>query len=213
MAETQSEPTTPLDLATLNTLLRSTLDALPHHKLATPEEIAQTRDAAILLVAALAPRDPTEAALAGRYVAAHHAMMEAFRCAAQPDLSAALVLRFQGKAVALSRVVTLTLRELEQRQQRPARPKAAAPALPDPRPQPAPQAAPPARPQTSAAPPTGRTPAPPPAAAPHVSKNPWHRENGAWIAPPHRPATPGLHCQRASPAGPPPSTAQTVRAA
>ncbi len=215
-------PSSPLDLATLNTLLRNTLDALPQHKQLTPQDLAESRQAALHLVAALAPRDPAEAALAGRCVAAHHALMEAFRCAAVPDLPATLMLRFQGRAIALSRVMTATLRELEQRQQRPAR--RLAPALPQPAAQPA--AAPPA-PRTAAAPLVAPAPqpvvtsrrvaatlpaaqpttatrpaAPNTTASPVVNKNPLHRENGLWFAPRPRQPNPALRCDAVRPPAP-----------
>ena len=152
----------PLAPATLNTLLRSTLDALPHRPQASVEEIADRRHAAMQAIAALGPRDSVQTGIAGRTIAAHYAMMEAFRCAAQPDLPPALKLRFQGRAIGLARMMAVALREPAQRQDRPPLRVAQPPAVPQPRPQPA------AAPRTAPAPlPAAETP---PAQAGHPAR-------------------------------------------
>ena len=202
----------PLGLATLNTLLRSTLDALPHHPQATADEIAQQREAAMLVVAALGPRDPVEAVIAGRYVAAHHAMMEAFRCAAQPDLPPALVLRFQGKAIGLARMTTVALRELERRQEGPPMRVVPLPPVPESRPQPAPaaQTAPAPQPAAGARPAQAvARPAPSAPSSPLVHQDPIHHDAPGprpAAAPAARPAplapAHALVCERVRPPNP-----------
>ena len=74
------------------------------------------REAASLVVASLRPRDPVEAMLAARLVSAHFHVMDNFRAAAQPDLLPNLQLRYQGRAIALCRMMDTTLRDLRDRQ-------------------------------------------------------------------------------------------------
>ncbi|HLB97195.1 MAG TPA: hypothetical protein VJK90_06000, partial [Acetobacteraceae bacterium] len=69
--QTSAEPLT-LDPATFNTMLRSTIEALPHHPHATAEARAERCDAAFLAISALRPRDPLEAMLAARTIALHY---------------------------------------------------------------------------------------------------------------------------------------------
>ena len=201
----------PLDLATLNTMLRAALDTVPHHPQASADEIATQREAVMLAIAALRPRDPLEAMLAGRYVATHHAVMEAFRCAALPDFPPVLVLRFQAKAIALSHLMDVTLRELTGRQQN----APVCPAeLPAPMPAPRPQTLP--GPQTASGPQTAPGPQPAPSAPPPpvVNKDPIHREIAARLAPevPVRAST--LVCERVQQAiAARPVAAPTARAA
>ncbi len=121
------DPASQLDPATLATLVRTTLDALPVNPDWSAEDIAARREAALLAVAALGPRDPVEAMLAARVVALHHAVMESLRRAVLPEAEDTMVIRLRGSAIALSRLFDATLRELEQMQARPARPVQAAP--------------------------------------------------------------------------------------
>jgi hypothetical protein len=118
---------TQLDPATLATLVRTTLDALPVNPDWSAEDIAARREAALLAIAALGPRDPIEAMLAARAIVTHYAVMECFRRAVQPDIEDVLAMRLRNNAIALSRLFTTTLRELEQMQARPARPVQAVP--------------------------------------------------------------------------------------
>jgi hypothetical protein len=143
-----------LDPATLSALL----DTLPHPPGASAEEIAARRASALETVATLNPRDLLEAALAARIVAAHYAVMESFRCAAQPDLPADLKLRHQTKAATLSRLMDSTLAALLKRQAGPAlrpaaQPQAAQSLAAPPLPAPANVAAAPARAQAARVPP------------------------------------------------------------
>ena len=112
---------TQLDPATLAALVRTTLDALPVNPDWSADEIAARREAALLAIAALGPRDPIEAMLAARATVTHYAVMECFRRAVQPDIEDAMAMRLRNNAIALSRLFTTTLRELEQIQARPAR--------------------------------------------------------------------------------------------
>jgi hypothetical protein len=135
-------PALSLEPATLTAMLRTTIDTLPHHPDAPEAEQAIQRQAAFEIIAALRPRDALEAMLAARLVAAHYHAMDAFRCAAQRDLPFNLLLRYQGKAIALSRLMTTTLRDLNRRQAGPALQPEALPApVPAARAQPVPSAA------------------------------------------------------------------------
>jgi hypothetical protein len=157
---TQTQPL-PLDPATLTTLLRTTVDTLPHHPNASEAEKAAERAAASAVITALRPRDPVEAMLVARLVAAHYAAMDALRCASRSDLPPVLHLRYQDKALALTRMTTTLLHELTRRQAGPALQPVALPAsVPAPRAQQAPatapsapaqQATPASRPETAAA--------------------------------------------------------------
>jgi hypothetical protein len=123
-------------------MLSATIDTLPHHPHASAEATATEREAAFLVITALRPRDPLEAMLAARVVAAHYHVMDNFRCAAQPGLPPNLQLRFQARAVALSRLMDATLHNLLDRQTAAARQPGALPAaVPTPRAEPAPDAA------------------------------------------------------------------------
>jgi hypothetical protein len=124
-------------------MLRTTLDALPHHPRASAEEIATLREAAFRAIATLRPRDPLEAMLAARIVGVHAHIMDNLRDAAQPDLPPVLKLRLQGRAVALGRLMDTTLHTFLDRQKTAvARQPAALPVpVPAPRAQPAPAAA------------------------------------------------------------------------
>jgi hypothetical protein len=171
--QAQSQPLA-LPPATLNAMLRTTMDTLPHHPRATADEIATGREAAYLFLEALRPRDPLESMLATRIVATHYHAMHNLGCATQPDLQPDLQLRFQGRAVALSRLMDATLYTLLDRQTAAPRLVAGLPAAVfAPRTQPAPEpvraAAPPApavAPHVAAAPaPAARAPVAPPLAA------------------------------------------------
>jgi hypothetical protein len=140
MTTTQAQPLS-LDPATFATMLHSVVDALPHHPQARPEEIAAKREAAFLAISSLCPRDPLEAMLAARIIAAHYHAMHNLCCAAQTHLPQNLQFRYQALADTLSRLVDATTRELMQRQTAPARQPLGLPESVAPRPQPVPQQA------------------------------------------------------------------------
>jgi hypothetical protein len=177
--QTSAEPL-PLDPATFNTMLGSTIEALPHPPRATAEQRAQQREAALLAIAALHPRDPLEALLAARIVALHFHAMHDLACSIQPNIPGELQLRCQGRAIQLGRQSDMMRADYLNRQQteqarRPAGLPASAAvppepqAQPQPQPQPAPQAAaadPKAAPPTAEAAPKPALAARPAAAAP-----------------------------------------------
>jgi hypothetical protein len=172
--QTSAEPL-PLDPATFNTMLGTTVEALPHHPRATAEQRAQQDEAAFLAIAALHPRDPLEALLAARIVALHFHAMHDLACSIQPNIPGELQLRCQGRAIQLGRQSDMMRADYLKRQQtEPARRPAGLPASaavtpepqaqPQPQPQPAPQAA---AADPKAAPPTAEVaPKPAPAARP-----------------------------------------------
>ncbi len=169
-SQTSAEPL-PLDPATFNTMLRSTIEALPHPPRATPQERAEQREAVFLAIAALHPRDPLEAMLAARIVVLHYHAMHDLACSIQPGIPGDLQLRCQGRAYQLGRQSDMLRAEyLHCQQTEPARrpaglpASAAVPPEPQPQPEPAPQAAAAA---PTAAPPTAEAgPKPAPAARP-----------------------------------------------
>ena len=160
-SQTSAEPL-PLDPATFNTMLRSTIDALPPPPHATAEARAQQHQTAFLAIAALHPRDPLEAMDAARIVALHFHAMYDLACSIQPNVTNELQLRCQARAQALGRQSDKMRADYLYRQEsEPARRPAGLPASaavapePQPQPQPAPQAAaaePTAAPMAEAAP-------------------------------------------------------------
>ena len=161
----------PLDPATFNTMLGTTVEALPYPPGATAEQRAQKREAAILAIAALHPRDPLEAMLAARIVALHFHAMHHLACAIQPNIPGDLQLRCEGRAQALGRQSDKMQADYLKRQKtEPARRPAGLPAsvAPEPQAQPQPQpAAQAAAADAMAAPPKAEAaPKPAPAARP-----------------------------------------------
>src|SRR5580658_2300273 len=100
--QTSAEPL-PLDPATFNTMLRSTIEALPQHPHATAEARAERCDAAFLAISALRPRDPLEAMLAARIIALHYHAMYNLACCLQPNTPGDLQLRCQARGESLGR--------------------------------------------------------------------------------------------------------------
>jgi hypothetical protein len=109
-------PLLALDPATRSTLLQTVIDTIPYIPNSSETEKAAERDSAFALVAALDPRDPVQAMLVAQLVAAHHAAIHAYRCAALPGVPPALHLRYQGRATVLSRLAGTRLRELRRLQ-------------------------------------------------------------------------------------------------
>src|SRR5271165_6117196 len=99
MTQTQPQPSS-LDPISRAAMLRIIYDALPHHPKSPAEEKTAMGQAAALLVEALCPRDPLEAALAARVVTLHYHVMADLRAAAEPNLPSTLQLRYQGRAIA-----------------------------------------------------------------------------------------------------------------
>jgi len=129
MTSQPAKPQFTLDRTTLESMIRTTVDALPHGPHAPVEAKTNRCEAAMIAMRALQPGDPMQAMLAARIVASHYAAMNDFRCAAQGDLPPALQLRYHGMAIRLSKLAEAASRELAARQSRPAlQPAAPAPA-------------------------------------------------------------------------------------
>jgi hypothetical protein len=106
-------------------------DAVSCTAAAEEGEDAQARavrqEGARVMFTALRPRDPMEAALAARAVAAHHAAMDMYARAARPGTPDDKAMRLRNSAIAASRSYDVALRELGKRQGKPtAAPKDAA---------------------------------------------------------------------------------------
>jgi hypothetical protein len=129
--------------ATIHTMLRETLSAIPLDPNMNDEDKAMLKESVVLSLTTLAPRDPAEAMLAQRIVVAHHSAMECLRRAAEPGVSNVEMLRLQARHVSLSNLSARLQRELRQLQA--ARPVArqapkaepAQPAVQQPQPEPA----------------------------------------------------------------------------
>ncbi len=109
----------PLPAHLLEHLLDTIIAAIP----ATPEDTDQLRaarrDIARLALLALQPQDAFQAMLAAQAVAAHHAVMDNLKRAAQPDLAPAMAARLRANAASVARMMQATIRSL-QKQQTPA---------------------------------------------------------------------------------------------
>ena len=109
-------PPLALDPATRSNLLQTIIDTTPYIPNSSEAEKAAQRDGAFALVAALDPRDPVQAMLVAQLMAANHACIHAYRCAALPGVPPALHLRYQGKATAFARLVAARMRDLRRLQ-------------------------------------------------------------------------------------------------
>ena len=115
--------------ATRGLVVRTVLAVLPVNPDDSTAETEQQRLAALLAVAALAPRDPLEAILAARAVAAHHVAMACLGRSTQADVSDKIAVRLRNSAVSLSHMFDTALRLLERRQA--TRPAQAVPVRPE----------------------------------------------------------------------------------
>ena len=95
-----------LDPATTHETLASIFGALRLDPARTPALQQIQRDAGALMVAALGPSNPVEAAYAVRATAAHFASVECSRRTTIPDTPDNVGQRWFGKALALSRMST-----------------------------------------------------------------------------------------------------------
>ncbi len=114
-----STPTT-LDPALIDNLLDTILESIPHTLNDKPETRAAHRNTARLALLALKPTDPFAALLAAQTIAAHYAVMDNLRRAAQPDVSDHTATRLRGNAGTLNRAMHATLKALHQHQNPPA---------------------------------------------------------------------------------------------
>jgi hypothetical protein len=176
--QTSAEPLS-LDPATFNTMLRSTIEALPQHPHASAEARAERCDAAFFAISALRPRDPLEAMQAARIVALHYHAMYNLACCLQPNTPSDVQLRCQARGESLGRQSDKMQAEyLHNQQTNPARRPAGLPAFAAVAPEPQPQAQPQPAPQAVAANPTvapstaRATPNPTPTARPATAVPP-----------------------------------------
>ncbi len=191
--QTSAEPLL-LDPATFNTMLLTTIEALPQTPGTTAEQRAEKREAALLAIAALHPRDPLEALQAARIVALHFHAMHDLACSIQPNVPGELQLRCEGRAMALGRQSdAMQANYLKRQKTEPARRPAGLPAsaadAPQPQGQPQPQVRPqPAlQPQPAPQPPPHATVADAMAVAPAAAAKPATAARPAGTAPAARP--------------------------
>jgi hypothetical protein len=131
-------------------IARSVVGAIWHENRDQPHETNVRTAAGLTMLEAFHPRDQLETMLAAQGVAAHCAIMDDFRCAADPDMPPQLVLKFRANAASMSRMFCMNLRELMHLQSRPLPPRPGQPpSSPTPTGDP-PEAAPVARPRARA---------------------------------------------------------------
>ncbi len=113
------QPNTELDPDFLEQLLDTIAETMQASAKDTDRARAARRSAARLALLALRPGDPFQAMLAAQAIAAHYAIMDAFRRAMQPDLAPAMAARLRASAATLARTMEATLRTLRQHQTTP----------------------------------------------------------------------------------------------
>lgn len=116
---------------TFITMLLDTLSIMVPDKGDGSDASAIRRDIARMLFDALKPRDAVEAMLAARVVAAHHATLDSYARAADPDASDERAIRLRANAIAASRSLDAALRTLDGRQKRACEPAVETPAPSD----------------------------------------------------------------------------------
>jgi len=109
------EPANQLSDLSIRCLLRTLSATLPPNVADSPEIAAEKWEAARELFFFLQPRNPVEAVLAARAVAAHFATLDLYARAALPGTSDEKVLRLRGKAITESRSFDTALRDLDNR--------------------------------------------------------------------------------------------------
>ncbi len=116
-----SRPTPPvlgseLDPGFLDHVLDTLIETIPAGDDDTGQTRAARRQVAGMAVQALCPADAFQAMLAAQAIAAHHAIIDAFSRAMQPDLAPAMAARLRANAATLARMMQATLRTLRQQQ-------------------------------------------------------------------------------------------------
>ena len=104
-------------------IARSLVGAIWHENREQPHETNVRTAAGLTMLEAFHPRDQLETMLAAQGVAAHCAIMDDFRCAADPNMPPLLALKFRANAASMSRMFCLNLRELAHLQSRPLPPR------------------------------------------------------------------------------------------
>jgi hypothetical protein len=97
-------------------MIRLTLAALPYLPNTTEAGKAAVREVVVALLAQLSPRNPLEALLATQLVIAHYHAVVTYCRMALGDLPPPLHHRYQGKAIALTRMCVTMMHELKRRQ-------------------------------------------------------------------------------------------------
>jgi hypothetical protein len=104
-------------------IARSLVGAIWHENREEPHETNIRTAAGLTMLEAFRPRDQLETMLAAQGVAAHCAMMDSFRCAADSNTPPQLAIKFRTNAVSMNRMFCLNLRELAHLQSRPLPPR------------------------------------------------------------------------------------------
>ncbi len=115
----------PADL--LDHLLDTIVAAIPAAPNDTGQLRAARRETVRLALLALQPKDAFQAMLAAQAVAAHYAVMDNLRRAAQPDLAPAMAARLRANAASVARMMQATIRSLQKQQTQADAPRSAAP--------------------------------------------------------------------------------------
>ena len=104
-------------------IARSLIGAIWHENPEQPHETDIRTAAGLTMLEAFHPRDQLETMLAAQSVAAHCAIMDNFRYAADPDLPPLLAIKFRASSVLMNRMFCTNLRQLEHLQSRPLPPR------------------------------------------------------------------------------------------
>lgn len=161
---TAASDMTGLHEATIHTMVRTALMAIPIDPNATDEDKAHLKEDVVLALTMLGPRDSAEAMLAVRAVIAHHASVELLRRAFHTDVTPTEADRLCARHTAMSNLATRLQRELQRLHATRPMARPAPKAEPASQAQPAPSAAP--APTAEAPPITMPTPTRPPQAHP-----------------------------------------------
>src|SRR5579859_6674466 len=100
-------------------IARSLVRAIWHENPDQPHETDVRTAAGLTMLEAFHPRDQLETMFAAQGVAVHCAIMDNFRCAADPATPPLLAIKFRANAVAMNRMFCTNLRELTLLQSRP----------------------------------------------------------------------------------------------
>jgi hypothetical protein len=104
-------------------IARSLVRAIWHENREQPHETDVRTAAGLTMLEAFHPRDQLETMLAAQGVAAHCAIMDTFRCAADPKTPPLLAIKFRANAVSMNRMFCTNLREVVHLQSRPLPPR------------------------------------------------------------------------------------------
>jgi hypothetical protein len=111
-------------------IARSVVRAIWHKDREQPHETDVRTAAGLTMLEAFHPKDQLETMLSAQGVAAHCAIMDNFRCAADPNTPPLVAIKYRANAVALNRMFCTNLRELALVQSRPVFPRPGQPPAP-----------------------------------------------------------------------------------